>query len=109
MSDFSSLLKLELTGTYEGVDPAMFAHYFSHVSGEPRSRYVGTQTDENGVEQEVWEHTFTAPSSVATSFSWSTIPYASAYKRKNRIMKLRKRQRRTAQRRHNQGMRGKKR
>ena len=51
MSDFSSLLKLELTGTYEGVDPAMFAHYFSHVSGEPRSRYVGTQTDENGVEQ----------------------------------------------------------
>lgn len=101
MFNFSSLLKFELTGTYEGVDPAMFAHYFSAASDEPR--YVGKQTDENGVEHESWKYEFTAPSSMATTFSWSTIPYALAYKRKNRITKLRKRQRRASQRKHNRG------
>lgn len=106
MFDFSSPLKFEISGTLEDVDPTIYASYFSNILADD-IRYAGKQTDKNGVEHDSWSYTFTAPCSVATTFSLDNIPYAPACKRKNRTTKLRKRQRRTAQRRHNQGRRGK--
>jgi hypothetical protein len=100
MYDFSSLPKFNVNGTLEGVDTSIYAYYMATntVSEEPRHN---KQTDENGVEHESWTYTFSPASSMAKNFSWSTIPYAPEYKRKIQSAKLRKRQRRAAQRKHN--------
>lgn len=65
------------------------------------SRRIGTQTDENGVEHEVWQHTF-------TPCHWESPPLdpeARRHKAEMRARKLKRRQRRAVQRRYNRGMR----
>jgi hypothetical protein len=100
MYDFSSLPKFEVNGTLEGVDPSIYAYYMATntVSDEPRHN---KQIDENGVEHESWTYTFSPASSMARDFSWSTMPYVPDKKRKIQTSKLRKRQRRAVQRKHN--------
>lgn len=100
MFDFSfSFLPVEVDIKLEDIDPALLALYMLNWSDSPQR--IGKRTDEDGVEHEVWQHTF-VPSTIAYP-SQMVISYTSATLSNRRRNKRKKRQRKAAQRKHHKG------
>jgi hypothetical protein len=77
----------------------LFADLFQPQQTYPRR--IETHIDEQGQEHEVWEHTFTMPTRVVPAHerTFDNIPWSPLVK----FRRLKRRQRRSTQRKHNKG------